>query len=304
MNPRTLEYVDAVARLKNFGRAARHCHISQPTLSTQIRKFEEYLGHRIFERRSSGVSLTCNGREILDRSRSVLEAYRSLRELRRSPLEIGEGRLDMGVFPTIAPYFLPKLLPGLHRDLPKLQLRLIEDKTAALLDMLKNGELGAALLALPLRDTSLQHEEVMCEPFLLAVGCDHPLAKRRRVNIRDLEPRTLLLLDEGHCFREQALEVCQIAGVKENNEFRAASLETLKQMVATGVGVTLVPEMAADDNPMLKYLSLQPRMTRRIGLVWNEGSVDQNFYQRLADLLRRHHARENRPASRRAKTSK
>lgn len=287
MNPRTLEYVDAVARYKNFGRAARHCHVSQPTLSSQIRRLEEYLGHKIFERRPSGVGLTCNGREILERSRGVLEAYQSLRELRRSPLELGEGQLDLGVFPTIAPYMLPKLLPGLRRELPKLRLRLVEDKTLPLIGMLKNGDIGAALLALPPPDIGLEHREVLSEPFWLAVGRKHRLAKRKQVAIGDLEPGSMLLLDEGHCFRDQALEVCRMADIEENREFRGASLDTLKQMVATDAGVTLVPEMAIDGNPMLKYLKLRPRMHRRIGLVWYDGDdAERAFHLRLAELMR------------------
>ncbi len=197
------------------------------------------------------------------------------------------GSYRLGAFPTLAPYLLPRIVPGLHRQYPRMRLILLEEKTDLLLERLRNGQLDLALLALPTGGEDLHELELFEEAFKLAVYPTHPLAQRRCVDAAQLEGQDLLLLDEGHCLRDQALDYCHASGATENREFRATSLETLKHMVATRVGITLVPEMAAEaGNPGIRYLRIRsPQPRRRIGLVWRRGASQQVFYRELAERI-------------------
>src|SRR3990167_4280941 len=270
VNLRDLGYLIALAALRHFGRAAQACHVSQPTLSTQIRKLEEELGVALVERAPRQVMLTPVGRDIADRALRVLADVEQMRETARRTIDPEGGSIRLGIFPTLGPYLLPHVVPVLRARFPKLELLLVEEKTEQLLAMLRNGRLDAAVLALPSK---------------------HPLSNRRNLQLSDLADQHLLLLEDGHCLRDQALEVCTKAGAGEKDGFRATSLETLRQMVAAGVGITLLPMLAvkppvstSSDIQLVNFKT--PAPTRRVAMVWRKSSAMGTFLHQFAAVLR------------------
>lgn len=288
MNLRDFEYLAAVAHHLHFGNAARACHVSQPTLSMQLKKLEEYLGVQLFERTNKSVMLTRTGQDILARARQALEASHAIREIARQTKEPLSGELRLGVFPTLGPYLLPWLVPRVSAAMPRLSLLLVEEKTPILLEQLQSGEIDCALLALPVEAPGLIAQPVIIEPFLLAVPTHHALAVQGRVSLSDLRGQSVLLLEEGHCLRAQALEVCQSIGAGEASRFRATSLETLRHMVAAGSAITLMPKLAtATPTEGLRYLPFsKPAPSRHIALVWRETSARSEVFQRLCSILK------------------
>ncbi len=287
MNIRDLRYLVAVAEHRHFGQAAESCYVSQPTLSQQVKKMEHVLGVTLFDRGGRRVQPTAAGEAVLAHARRLLAEHDALREAAKAFREPGADVLNIGVFPTLAPYFLPSAVPELHRRYPEMKIRLVEEKTQDLLIALDDGGLDVALLALPISGASLATEVLFDEPFLLAVHSRHALADRQHVQLADLNARTLLLLDEGHCLRDQALAVCDRAGAEENQTFRATSMETLKQMIAVDESsMTLVPSMAArgDDLRYIPFADAPP--SRSIGMAWRKQAVHAAFYHEIADSLR------------------
>jgi LysR family hydrogen peroxide-inducible transcriptional activator len=292
MNLRDLRYLLALADHRHFGRAAEACHVSQPTLSTQIRKLEEELGVTLVERAPRKVMLTDAGAEIAQRARTVIAEVEQMREIARCAHDPESGTLRLGLFPTLGPYLLPHVVGPLRARYPKLELLLVEEKTDALLARLREGRIDAAVLALPVDDEGLEHAALFDEPFLLAVPEGHRLAARGRrpLTMASLRSEHLLLLEDGHCMREQALDVCQLAGAGEKDGFRATSLETLRQMVAAGVGMTLLPVLAVKPpvppQPNLHLLPFaSPAPKRRIALFWRRSSARAGFLRGLAKVL-------------------
>ncbi len=263
--------------------------MSQPTLSMQIRKVEDYLGVELFERLGRRVLVTTAGEQIVDRARVLLREYEELRLTAKRLKDPSAGQYRLGAFPTLAPYLLPRIVPAIHAALPRLRLLLLEDKTEQLLLRLRRGQLDLALLALPVAGEDLECSALFDEPFLLAASADHPLAGEKSVPVDSLAEYPLLLLDEGHCLREQALEFCKLNSLEESQEFRATSLPTLLQMVSTGLGITLVPELATHDAPRtLRFIPFEPPAPHRsIGLVWRRGAGQPGFFQSIAELIRR-----------------
>lgn len=245
MNLRDLQYLVALAETRHFGRAAERCHVSQPTLSAQLRKLEEFLGVALIERRPRQVALTTAGEAIVARARRMLQEADDIRALARASQDPLAGRLKIGLIPTIGPYLLPLVAPRLLQALPRLQLMLHEYQTRPLVERIGDGELDLGILALPVDTGSLETRPLFNEEFMLAMPARHPLAQRQRMTIADLQGEKLLLLEDGHCLREHALAVCGGAGAEEQ-DFRATSLETLRQMVAAGLGITLLPRLAAE----------------------------------------------------------
>jgi LysR family hydrogen peroxide-inducible transcriptional activator len=292
MNLRDLRYLVALADHKHFGRAAAASFVSQPTLSTQIRKLEEELGVSLVERAPRRVMLTSIGREIAERARRVLAEVAQMGELAQRSRDPEAGTVRLGVFPTLAPYLLPHVLPGVRTRFPRLELLLVEEKTDALLARLREGRLDAAVLALPVHDDQLHVEPLFTEPFLLAVPNAHALARRDTpLDLHALDHEHLLLLEEGHCLRDQALDVCRLAGANEHDGFRATSLETLRQMVAAGVGLTLLPMLATQppvpvspDIRLLPFTGKPP--SRDIAMVWRRSSAMGGFLMQLAAAFR------------------
>ena len=291
MNLRALKYLVKLSELQHFSKAADACFVSQPTLSTQIRKLEEELGVQLVERAPRNVQLTPVGKEIADRARHVLRDIEQIRATARRSRDPEEGTLRLGIFPTLAPYLLPHVVPGIRRRFPRLRLELAEEKTADILRLLEGGDLDAGLLALPIDDDSLVSITLFEEPFVLAAPDDHPLSKQPEIRLGDLEECELLLLEDGHCLREQALEVCALAGARERVDFHATSMETLRQMVAAEVGVTLLPVMAVrppiatTENITLRPFA-RPPPSRTIGLFWRRSSPLGPLMEELAACLR------------------
>jgi LysR family hydrogen peroxide-inducible transcriptional activator len=291
MNLRDLRYLVALAEHRHFGRAAAASYVSQPTLSTQIRKLEEELGVTLVERTPRRVLLTETGREIVARARDVLHEVEQIRGIARRTRDPEAGSVRLGIFPTLGPYLLPHVVPEVRKRFPKLELLLVEEKTEEVLKRLREGKLDAGVLALPVHDDTLHSEFLFEEPFVLAAPKQHPLAQRNTLKLDDLEDQSLLLLEDGHCLRDQALEVCRMSGAGEKTGFRATSLETLRQMVAADVGVTLLPVLAvkppvarADNIGLVEFRGRAP--SRRIAMVWRKSSALAPFLKRLAQVFR------------------
>lgn len=289
---RQLEYVVAIADEKSFGAAASHCHVSQPGLSTQVREVERLLGLRLFERDRRGVIVTPVGEEVVERSRALLASAREMVEAARRRTAPLTGLLRLGVIPTIAPYWLPSTLPAVRREYPDLKLLLREEKTGVLLDYVQRGKIDVALLAIDVPLGDVETAFLFDDPFVLAMPAGHPLSKKKQVTEGDLENRRVLLLEDGHCLRDQAFAVCARVGADEDTDFRATSLATLVQMVAGGDGVTLLPAMAeaAMAGPVSGIVTRPfraPAPRRRIGLVWRRGSSRAAEMKLLAKSLAR-----------------
>jgi len=291
MNLRDLSYLVALAEYRHFGRAAEASFVSQPTLSTQIRKLEDELGVALVERTPRKVLLTETGREIARRARAVLSQVDEIKSIAQRTRDPESGTIRLGIFPTLGPYLLPHVIPRLRERFPRLELLLREEKTEQVLHMLREGTLDAGILALPVHDDSLHTEFLFEEPFVLAVPSGHELAGRRSLHMDDLSQQNLLLLEDGHCLRDQALEVCHLAGAGERTGFRATSLETLRQMVSANVGITLLPALAVKppiaQSPNVALIEFEaPAPSRRIAMLWRKSSAMTPFFEALAAVIR------------------
>lgn len=291
MNLRDLRYLVALADHRHFGRAAAACFVSQPTLSTQIRKLEDELEVALVERAPRRVMLTPAGRDIAERARRILGEVEQLKEIARRTRDPEAGTVRLGLFPTLGPYLLPHAVPLIRDRFPRLELLLVEEKTEVILRQLREGKLDAGILALPLHDDQLHVEPLFEEPFLLAVPEGHPFAKRDALSLEELANESLLLLEDGHCLRDQALDVCHLSGAGEKTGFRATSLETLRQMVAANVGITLLPSLAVKPPvPRSENIHLLPfrdsRPSRQIAMVWRKSSAMGEFLVKLAEVFR------------------
>lgn len=291
MNLRDLRYFVALADLKHFGRAAEACFVSQPTLSTQLKKFEDELGVPLIERNPRNVLLTQVGEAVVLRARAILREADEIKNIARRAKDPEAGTVKIGIFPTLGPYLLPHVVPAIVKKFPKLELMLYEDKTETILKKLHDGDLDAGILALPVHDDTLHAEFLFEESFVLAVPQMSPLAKLKHVKLDALANERLLLLDDGHCLRDQALEVCQMAGSGERAGFRATSLETLRHMVSANVGMTLLPMLTvqppvqATPNVVLVPFA-DPAPHRRIAIVWRRTSALTAFLFQLTPLFK------------------
>jgi LysR family hydrogen peroxide-inducible transcriptional activator len=273
-----LRYLVAVADTRHFGQAAARCFVSQPTLSAQLKKLEDYLGVQLVERQPRRIALTDAGQSVVAHARRILEASDEIvtvAQRQRDPLA---GRLRLALLPTIGPYLLPFVAARLHKALPRLDLLLYEHQTGPLLEKLQSGEIDGGILALPVETEGLASLPLYDEPFVLAVPTDHALAKRKSVLPRDLDGQTLLLLEDGHCLRDQALEVCSLSSAQEKQDFRATSLETLRQMVASSAGITLLPDLASRGaygtaRGVTIVPFAKPAPVRHVGIVWRKSSA-------------------------------
>jgi LysR family hydrogen peroxide-inducible transcriptional activator len=285
---RQLRYLVAVDDHRHFGHAAQACHVSQPSLSAQIRQAEEALGTALFERGGRVVSPTVAGQAIIARARRILSEVDSMVAEAQPGAAPLSGGLRLGVIPTIAPYYLPSLLPRLRTSHPNLKLYLVERQTADLLAALDEGAIDAAIMALPSGEAGLAERALYREPFLLAVPDNHRLARQSSVAVDDLAGESVLLLEDGHCFRDQALAVCRSAGAEEE-AFTATSLTTLCEMVTGGLGITLVPALLAAREPYPPgrvYLPFDGEPPHRtVGLVWRHRTPRPRTMAALARFL-------------------
>ena len=252
----------------------------------QVRKLEEMLGVILIERRQRNVTLTAAGKAIVVQTRAVLNEQHRLMQLADQYSDPMGGDLTLGVIPTIAPYFLPKALPWIKRNLSKLAVNINECQTAVILRLLDAGDMDAAIMALPAGEDGLLENPLYREPFLFTVNSEHAKAKRKTVVLDDLKDEQVLLLDDGHCFRDQALEICNSHEAVANANFRASSLETLREMVAVNMGVTLMPALAVRPEPKVRYIPFKPiQPFRQIGLVWRKSSPRVDLLEKLSSVL-------------------
>ncbi|PSL20152.1 LysR substrate-binding domain-containing protein [Shimia abyssi] len=285
---RQLRYFDALARQGHFGRAAETCSISQPALSVQIKELEDTLGVQLFERSARKVRLTNVGEDVLTRAREILLSIEELGDLARASQQGLSGRLRLGVIPTIAPYLLPSIMRTLGKNFPALDIHVRETLTSTLLREMDEGRLDAAILALPLDDPTLTEVDLFSEEFVLvraATDAGKPIP-----NVDTLHRMRLLLLEEGHCFRDQALEFCNIGGTTPTDGFDGSSLSTLVQMVGSGIGVTLIPEMAVSvetrSAPVIVSHFAAPAPQRRVGMVWRKTNPLADRLEQIAEGVR------------------
>ncbi|MBO3143110.1 LysR substrate-binding domain-containing protein [Dermatophilus congolensis] len=295
MNIRDLEYLVALYEQRHFGRAAAACYVSQPTLSMQIKKLESYLGVSLIERSSRSVLFTATGEAVVERARSVLGEVRDIEVLAKRARNPRSGSVKLGVFPTLGPYLLPHVVQQLSEALPEVELLLVEEKTADLVAGLLSGSLDAIVVASPVPpdETGLVVSPLFTEPFDLAVPAGHRFAEGPVPSVSDaLADEDVLLLEDGHCLRDQALEVCHSVGAQERAGFRATSLETLRYMVASGVGVTLLPRLATvSPVPVTPGLSVRPFAgqgpSRSIVLARRASSTNGELVEEMAEVVRR-----------------
>ena len=276
-----LKYIVAVAREKHFGHAAEACFVAQPTLSVAIKKLEDELGVPIFERGGSEISMTPLGSQIVAQAERVLEQTAAIREIAKQNKDPLTGQLRLGVIYTVAPYLLPQLVRNMIERVPQMPLVLQENFTVKLVEMLRQGELDAAIMAQPFPQQGLLVQPLYDEPFVVAMPSSHPWSKRERISSADLKNETMLLLGNGHCFRDQVLEVCpEMARFSTTGDgiartFEGSSLETIRHMVASGIGITVlpkasVPDMQAQDG-LLRYVPFEdPVPTRRVVIAWRK----------------------------------
>lgn len=285
-----LQYLVALADTRHFGKAAAKCFVSQPTLSAQLKKLEDYLGAPLIERQPKNVTLTQIGERVIERARRMLNDSHEIVDLARHSRDPLAGNLRVAFIPTIGPYLLPIVAGKLRKELPRLKLLLNEYQTGPLVERLKSGHIDVGILALPIHDERLATRILYEEPFTVALPAHHPLADRASVRLQDLAGEKLLLLEDGHCLRDQALEVCSRIGLHEDDDYRATSLETLRQMVAAGHGITLLPGLAAaashgDQRSLAVRPFTKPAPKRIVGAVWRKSSTRAPAVKALCEII-------------------
>ncbi len=291
MNLRAFEYILALEKHGSFRLAAEACHVSQPALSIQIKKMEEELGVLLLERQQKGFMFTPSGQEVLKRARIIARQVEEVEGLAQVWHDPYSGALSLGAFPTLAPYYFPNIIDHMVDAYPNLQVNLVEEKTHVLIDRLMSGALDAAFLAMPVPDDVLEYGFIFSEEFYVGVPPRHAWAKRKTIDAEELSKEPLLLLEEGHCLRGQALDFCSHAGLGEVLNFRASSMETLLQMVSMGRAISLIPDCVAKKNPHIHHLKIKGGGPERtIVLVWRKSSVRRDLMLELVDDLSREYA--------------
>ncbi|MBC8220915.1 MAG: DNA-binding transcriptional regulator OxyR [Proteobacteria bacterium] len=288
MNLRDLEYLVAVGELKHFRKAAEKCFVSQPTLSGQLKKLESYLGGQLIERTTRKVFLTPIGEEIVKIARTILADVASIENMVATYSDPMCGTINIGLIPTIAPYLLPLIVQPINEAYPQIEIILHEVQTDVMLEKLSEGTLDAGILAVPIEMKGLDEITLYTEPFYVAANNQHMFASKLSIKIEDLRDETLLLLEEGHCLRGQVMDVCSQTMTKERKDFQGTSLETIRHMVSTGIGITLIPQTAIDyknliQNASIKYIPFKkPAPARRVGLLFRKTSNRKVCFEKLA----------------------
>ncbi len=291
MNLRAFEYLLALEKHGSFRLAAAACNVSQPALSIQIKKMEGELDVVLLERSQKGFMFTPSGQEVLRRARIVVQQVDEVEALAQVWHDPYAGTMSLGAFPTLAPYYFPTIIDHLADSYPNLQVNLVEEKTGILVERLAEGSLDAAFLALPVPEEVLEHGIIFSEEFFVGVPARHAWAKRKIIDASHLAAEPLLLLEEGHCLRGQALDYCSHSGLSEVLNFRASSMETLLQMVSMGRAISLIPACVANKKPHIHYLKIRGGGPERtIGLFWRKSSVRRNLMLELVDDLSREYA--------------
>lgn len=287
MNLRDLHYFKVLAEVNHFGEAARRCFVSQPTLSMQIKKLEDTLGVTLFERSNKHVFLTDQGQELLQKVKKILILVDEMKELARYSHNPYAGNLRLGVIPTVGPYLLPKVLSSIKEIYPELNIWLVEEQTHRLVSRLEGGELDAAIMALPVAGNFV-NKKIYEEAFYFACAYTHPFADYKSISVEQLHDQQVMLLQEGHCMRDQAMAVCNMAKANEIADFTATSLETLRLMVQEGLGVTLLPALAVlgGFTSSLSCIPFRaPTPTRTLSLFWRPGTPKEQCLLAIAKQI-------------------
>ncbi len=295
MTLQELRYLVALADKGNFVRAAEACYVTQSTLSMQVKKLEDYLGVPLFDRNKHHLRLTPIGEKIIEQARIALNVVDQIKQIARRGHDPMNGPLRLGVIPTLGPYLIPHLLAHVRQSFPQLSLYLREDLTGHLLERLRQGRLDALLLAIPVHGENIEAMPLFNEEFVVAMPPGHPLAALRSIREKDLARDDLLLLEEGHCMRDQALAICNADVSEQREELKATGIETLRQMVAAGAGCTLLPVLATAfgagglNAGLVQIRTLaRPAPTRTIGLVWRHHYPGEAAVRRLGELIVAH----------------
>ncbi|WP_051378239.1 LysR substrate-binding domain-containing protein [Derxia gummosa] len=291
-----LKYIVAVARERHFGRAAEACFVSQPTLSVAVKKLEDELNVLIFERGNNEVTLTAVGERIVEQARQVLDQTATIKEIARQGRDPLAGPLRLGMIYTIAPYLLPALVRRIIETVPQMPLLLQENFTVRLIEQLKQNEIDAAIMALPLPDTSLATESLYDEPFIVALPREHAWSHRKTVTAAELKNETMLMLGAGHCFRDQVIGICpesthlNSGGDGIQRSFEGSSLETIRHMVASGLGITVLPQTSLALNgqdPLIRYVPFEaPVPDRRVVIAWRKSFTRPQAIQAVSEAVR------------------
>lgn len=287
MNLRDLNYFAVLAEVRHFGEAAKRCNVSQPTLSMQIKKLEETLGVILFERNNKQVFLTDHGQELLPLAKKMLILSEEIKDIARNLHDPFAGDLRLGVIPTVAPYLLPLVMPEFKNNFPNLKIWLIEEQTHRLINQLEDGVIDAAIMAQPVMG-NFTFQNLYEEAFYFACANSHSLAYNKTIAINDLVNQQMMLLEEGHCLRDQAMAVCQMAKINEVADFTATSLETLRLMVQAGMGVTLLPALSvySEYSDLLKCIPFEaPVPGRSVALFWRVGTPKNQCLHFIADII-------------------
>lgn len=288
MNIRDLKYLVAVADHCHFGNAAEACFVSQPALSMQIKKLEETLGVQLIERTNKSVFLTEIGHQITEHARDIIYRVETMRDIAKQAKDPYSGELRIGVIPTLAPYLLPHIIPGLTKQFPHLKIYLHEEPTGQLIAKLKHGKIDAAVFGLPLVDDDFIALPLFEEELVLATSSNHALSKRKSISNDDLAHKTLLLLEDGHCLRDQVLSICHAVNASTDKSFQATSLETLRHMVALNAGITVIPKLACRANDGVSYLSFNsPKPTRTLGMIWRPSTAKKIVLENIVIQIRK-----------------
>ena len=283
MNLKEIQYFVTLAEQQHFGKAAALCFVSQPTLSMQIQKLEHELGVKLFERSNKSVNITAAGKELVTQAKSILNGAAQMREQAKTLSDPLAGEIKIGIIPTLGPYLLPLCLQKINKQLPKLKTIIIEDKTDNLLKALDNHEIDAAILALPVNSDNYAVHKLFKEEFLFACSKQNPLADKKSIKIDMINPAELLLLAEGHCLRGQALELCKLSG----GQFSATSLETLKELSAANLGVTILPRLACKNlnkNLVIKKISAN-KPHRQVAIIWRKTSSRTAALSKISEIV-------------------
>lgn len=291
MNLRELEYLIAVDEERHFHRAAERCFVSQPTLSGQLKKLEQELGVLLIDRTNRNISMTEAGQAVVKHARTVLTEIKLIKEAANVFQDPLVGDLRVGIIPTIAPYLLPIIMPPMNKEFPNLKLWLYEYQTHILLEKLQRAELDILILALPIEKHDFTEINLFREPFRLAIKRDQPLANHKTVNLGDIAKQELILLEEGHCLRGHILDVCALAGIKAQGQYKATSLETLRHMVGEGIGMTLMPELAVPaktrKTDTVRYIEFSdPKPNRQIGMLYRKNNYREEAFIKINELIK------------------
>lgn len=288
INIQDLYYVLALSKTCHFGQAAKQCHVTQSNLSNQLKRLENSLGATLFERSKKHVRLTDFGERFIAQAKDIVERMQVLETIREDPFS---GTLKLGIFPTLAPYLLQRCMPALTDTFPRLRFILSEEKTADLIAQLEQGELDCIVAASPLDKRTFTAQPLFTDPFCLAVYKGHPLAQKKTIRLSALQNEALLLLEEGHCLRDQALSVCHLSGIQIREDYRATSLETLRYMVAAKVGITLIPDIAISaankhaETGIIYLPFTAPKPQREIALFWRKTNSRDAVYKKIGECI-------------------